>query len=126
MFNHITIGTNDLAASTTFYDALFAPLGIKNLGAIPERMTFYGTDAPQFMVTLPYDGGVACHANGGTIGFKAATRSQVDAFHAIGCANGGTCEGAPGNREAGPPGNYAAYVRDMFGNKLVAITYSSE
>jgi hypothetical protein len=78
------------------------------------------------MVMKPINGEPARSANGGTLGFKAATRSAVDAFHKIGCMQGGRCEGPPGPRENGPPGNYVAYLRDPFGNKLVAVTYSAE
>ena len=51
----------------------------------------------------------------------APDKAAVDAFHAAGIANGGTDEGAPGNR-AGAPGNpYGAYLRDPVGNKICAF-----
>ena len=50
----------------------------------------------------------------------------VRAFHKAGQAAGGVDEGAPGSREQGPPGNYVAYLRDPYGNKIVAVTYAPE
>lgn len=126
MFNHLTVGCNDLAASQKFYDAALAPLGIKNLGGVPDKMAFYGETAPQFILTKPMDGNTATFGNGVTIGLKAPSRKAVEAFHEAGCANGGRCDGKPGNRENGPPGNYVAYLRDPVGNKIVAVTYSAE
>lgn len=126
IYSHMTIGCSDLAASQSFYDAVLRTLGINNLGAVPDRMVIYGVDQPELMIVKPIDGNPACHGNGITIGLKAASRDQVRDFHAAGLTNGGTCEGAPGNREQGPPGNYAAYLRDPVGNKLVAVTFSSE
>lgn len=126
VFNHLTIGSEDLAASQKFYDAVLEPLGIANLGGVPDKMIFYGETAPQIIVIKPINGEPATYGNGVTIGLKAPTRAAVEAFHAAGCANGGHCDGKPGNRENGPPGNYVAYVRDPIGNKLVAVTFSPE
>ena len=45
---------------------------------------------------------------------------QVDRLHAIALEQGGTCEGKPGDRGGG---FYAAYFRDLDGNKLNAFVY---
>jgi hypothetical protein len=42
------------------------------------------------MITAPIDGQPATHANGGTIGFAAASPAEVDAWHKAGTENGGT------------------------------------
>jgi predicted lactoylglutathione lyase len=61
-------------------------------------------------------------ANGGTIGFTAASKDEVDAFHASGLASGGkTCEDPPGIREGGGVQLYIAYLRDLDGNKICAV-----
>ncbi len=61
-------------------------------------------------------------ANGGTIGFKCNSPEQVQEFHDVAVAHGGTSvEGAPGPR-TGPMGTlYLGYVRDPDGNKLCAL-----
>lgn len=122
IFNHICIGTNNPDKSLDFYDAALGTLDIKRLVDLDGRGGMYGVDAPQFMVTVPRNGETACHANGGTIAFKAASREAVNAFHAAGLANGGTCEGEPGERDY-VPNAYGAYLRDPDGNKICAFTF---
>jgi predicted lactoylglutathione lyase len=55
------------------------------------------------------------------VAFKARSWKEVDDFHAAALANGGTSEGAPGLRLHYGPDFYAAYVRDLDGNKLAAV-----
>ncbi|HKX35157.1 MAG TPA: VOC family protein, partial [Rhizorhapis sp.] len=69
----------------------------------------------------PANGEPASFANGGTIGFAAPDKDAVDAFHAAGIANGGTCEGEPGLRPQAPGRAYGAYLRDPDGNKICAF-----
>jgi predicted lactoylglutathione lyase len=48
----------------------------------------------------------------------------VDAFHAAALANGGTSDGAPGLRpHDGQGGYYAAFIRDLDGNRIEAVTF---
>ena len=71
----------------------------------------------------PINGESATHANGGTIGFRCASPEQVQQFHDVAVAHGGTSiEQPPGLREGGQLGPmYLAYVRDPDGNKLCAL-----
>jgi catechol 2,3-dioxygenase-like lactoylglutathione lyase family enzyme len=117
----IRLGANDLAKSSAFYDATFAALGMTDVRVpmdIPAAM--YSLPGG-IMVVLgaPRDGQPASHGNGDTFGFSAADTATVDAWHAAGLANGGTCEGEPGVREAAG-GRYGAYLRDPDGHKLCA------
>jgi catechol 2,3-dioxygenase-like lactoylglutathione lyase family enzyme len=122
MFTHVVLGANDLEASRTFYDATLGALGIPP-GAEDDRgRVFYRTPTGMFGITRPLDGEPACHANGGTIGFAAASPEQADAWHAAGLANGGTaCEDPPGPRQGGFGTIYLAYLRDPTGNKICAV-----
>jgi catechol 2,3-dioxygenase-like lactoylglutathione lyase family enzyme len=119
MFTHVRIGSNDMARSQAFYDAVLGALGIE--GTEMQGMRVYSHEGNMFVVATPREG-EATHANGGTIGFKASSAEAVDGFHAAGLANGGSDEGAPGLR---PHGMYAAYLRDPDGNKLVALAAGS-
>lgn len=121
MFSHVMIGTNDVAKAKTFYDAALGALGIRP-GMATDTRVMYMHDGGIFIVTLPIDGETACHANGGTIGFAAASGDAADAFHSAGAAAGGTpCEDAPGIREGSFGKLYLAYLRDPSGNKICAM-----
>jgi len=123
MFSHVMLGTNDLEASKTFYDALMAALGHepKIVEDKPTRR-FYFTRTGTFAITTPLDGEPATHGNGSTIGFAADSSEMVDAWHAAGVANGGTtCEEPPGLRESAISKLYLAYLRDPSGNKVCAM-----
>jgi len=118
MFSHVMVGSNDIERSQHFYDALFGkPARVDDKGRLA-----YGRAGTVFMVSKPIDGKAACHANGGTIGFNFDTPEQVDAWHAAGCAAGGTsCEDPPGWRENAFGRLYLAYLRDPDGNKLCGL-----
>lgn len=122
MFSHIMIGANDVEASKRFYDAVLGALGHAP-GVMDDRgRCFYRTDTGVFAITKPIDGQAATHANGGTIGFFAASPEAANSWHEAGVANGGvTCEDPPGVREAGPVKLYLAYLRDPSGNKICAL-----
>ena len=114
------VGSNDLTVSRHFYDALLGHLGIRP-GRPSGARLFYAGGGMAFGVCTPWDGGTACSANGGTIGFAAQNAEQVDAFHREGVTLGGTCEGAPGRRDSPFGTVYAAYLRDPDGNKICAV-----
>lgn len=122
MFSHVMIGANDMEASKRFYDAALGALGIPEGKYDPKGRVFYMTPTGIFALTRPINGEDACHANGGTIGFAAATPEAADAWHEAGIANGGAaCEDPPGVRENGPMRLYLAYLRDPAGNKICAM-----
>lgn len=122
VFSHVFIGAKDVAASTKFYDAALAPLGVKNMGGFGDGWILYGKDKPAFLIGKPGNGQPAT-SNGVTVGFAAASTADVDAFHKAGMANGGTDEGAPGPR-GHLPGAYAAYLTDPAGNKVCSYTFT--
>jgi catechol 2,3-dioxygenase-like lactoylglutathione lyase family enzyme len=119
VINHCFLGTNDIERSRAFYDATMAPLGRKGM-ALPHG-TVYPNEHGSLIVAKPANGEPHNASNGFTLGFKAADYASVDAFHAAGLANGGTCEGAPGVRENSPGAQYGAYLRDPDGNKICAF-----
>ena len=97
MFSHIMIGSNDMARSKKFYDALFAAMGA-GLGVEDARGRLaYSHNGGRFMVSKPIDGKPASVLNGGTIGFQMKDAAQAEAWHKAGVANGGTSiEDRPG------------------------------
>ncbi|MGK6322417.1 VOC family protein [Sphingomonas sp. DT-51] len=122
MFSHVMLGADDIAAAQTFYDATLGALGMAP-GVIDERgRLVYAHDGGRFLITRPINGEPASHANGGTLGFRASSPEQVEAWHAAGVASGGTAiEAPPGVRHAaGGRELYLAYLRDPAGNKICA------
>ena len=123
MYSHIFVGTNDLDKAKAFYDATFAAMGGNpgHLDPVKQRLT-YMHNGGMFMVAKPINGEPATPANGGTVGLAMASPEQADAWHAAGCAAGGTpCEDPPGVRDLGFAKLYLAYLRDPDGNKLCAL-----
>jgi catechol 2,3-dioxygenase-like lactoylglutathione lyase family enzyme len=122
MFSHVMLGANDIEASKAFYDATLGALGARPGRIDAHGRVIYMHDGQIFLLTKPIDGGEACHANGGTIGFAASSPEAADAWHAAGLAHGGTAiEDPPGVRDGGFGKLYLAYLRDPAGNKLCAM-----
>jgi catechol 2,3-dioxygenase-like lactoylglutathione lyase family enzyme len=122
MFSHVMIGSNDIARSKKFYDALFGAIGGKPGVQDEKGRLIYAHNGGLFLVTKPIDGKPATHANGGTIGFAVTSPEQADAWHKAGVANGGTAiEDPPGVRQGSFGELYLAYLRDPDGNKLCAL-----
>ena len=122
MFSHIMIGSNDIARSKKFYDALFVAMGAQPGVEDARGRLAYTHNGGRFMVSKPIDGKPATQANGGTIGFTMSDAKQAEAWHKAGVANGGTSiEDPPGVRQGAAGQMYLAYLRDPDGNKLVGL-----
>lgn len=122
MFSHMMVGSNDIARSKKFYDALFEAMGGKPGKTDAKGRLLYMHNGGLFMVTTPIDGKPATHGNGSTIGFAVSSPEQAKAWHAAGVANGGKAiEDPPGVREGSAGALYLAYLRDPDGNKLCAL-----
>lgn len=122
MFRYVSIGTNDIAVSTRFYDAALKPLGIVKLDTA-EYGCGYGPKGgkSQLWVMRPYNKSPASYGNGTMIALMAESRAAVDAFHQAAVSSGGTDDGPPGIRGGAESNYYAAYVRDPVGNKISAV-----
>lgn len=122
MFSHVMIGSNDIARSKKFYDAVFGAMGAKPGAEDAKGRLIYVHNGGRFMVSKPIDGKPATHSNGGTIGFTMDSQEQADAWHKAGVANGGkSIEDPPGIRQGAAGPMYLAYLRDPDGNKLCAL-----
>jgi catechol 2,3-dioxygenase-like lactoylglutathione lyase family enzyme len=117
--DHVKLPVADLSASRAFYAAALAPFGY--------RLVYDGTESLGFGTG---DGGdenepFAVELRGGPIAgthiaLTAASREQVDAFHAAAVAEGGRDNGAPGDRPYGGT-YYAAFVLDPDGHNIEAV-----
>jgi catechol 2,3-dioxygenase-like lactoylglutathione lyase family enzyme len=116
MLAYATLGTNDLARASAFYDAVLSPLGAKRFMEEEKFIAWaVSKEGAGLALTYPFDGRPATVGNGVMVALQAGSREQVDAVHAKALELGGTDEGAPGQRL---DWFYAAYFRDLDGNKL--------
>ena len=119
MIGYVTLGTRDLARAAAFYDLLAKELGVSRMMDTDKSIAWgLPGGGAGIGLTKPYDGNDATVGNGVMVALEAADRAQVDRLYQIALANGGTDEGAPGERFEG---FYAAYFRDPDGNKLNAF-----
>ena len=122
MIDHVSIAVSDLERSAAFYDAVLAPLGFTRL-AERERTIGFGKTYPEFWLNLrpgmePVPEGTGIH-----ICLRASSREAVDAFHTAALKHGGRDDGAPGDRQAQMTVYYGAFIRDLDGNKIEAVTF---
>src|SRR5215469_8180110 len=119
MIAYVTIGTNDLRRAAGFYDQLFAVLGAKRVWELERSIGWSASaDGPTVSVIRPYDGKPATVGNGAMVALAARSENEVDALYRKAMELGATDEGAAGPRAGG---YYAAYFRDLDGNKLCAF-----
>ena len=123
--SHVSIGTNDFPRAKAFYDAVLATLHIECL-MDAEDGSGYGRRFPEFWVGFPHDGGEAAPGNGVHVCFNANSMEEVQAFHAKALELGGQDEGKPGLRREYADNYYAAFVRDLDGNKIEAVFFVKE
>ena len=117
MIAYTSVGTNDWDRALDFYSRFFEPMKAKKLFASDRFATFgTGPGAPMFGVCKPYDGGDAEPGNGTMIALFCPDTEIVDQQYKLALELGGTDEGEPGQRAAGP--FYMAYFRDLDGNKI--------
>lgn len=119
MFDHISIGASDIAASKRFYDAALQALGYRCLSDSPGSLG-YGADSPALWVNAADRPVPADPRSGLHFCFTARSRKSVDAFHAAGLAAGGRDNGRPGLRADYGAGYYAAFLIDPDGYRVEA------
>lgn len=123
MIGYVTLGTNDMVRAGKFYDALLAEVGGKRQMETERFISWSaGPTSPGIGVIKPFDGKAATVGNGMMVALHCDSPAKVKAIYDRALKLGGTDEGPPGTRW----GNfYAAYFRDLDGNKLNAFCMSS-
>jgi catechol 2,3-dioxygenase-like lactoylglutathione lyase family enzyme len=123
MIGYVTLGTNDMARAAKFYDGLLAEVGGKR-GMESDRFITWsaGPTSPGIGIIKPHDGKSATVGNGMMVAIQCDSPDKVKVLYEKALALGGKDEGEPGIRF----GNfYAAYFRDLDGNKLNAFCMTS-
>jgi catechol 2,3-dioxygenase-like lactoylglutathione lyase family enzyme len=115
VIDHVKLDVRDAEASIRFYNVVLKTLGIP---PIWERED--GAQFANLVVKQADTAGGPIH-----IGFVAASRDEVDAFHRAGVEAGFRDNGAPGVRErySSEEGGryYAAFLLDPDGNNIEAV-----
>ena len=119
MLGYVTIGTRDLPRAVKFYEAIAKEMDTPRMMEFETFVAWAKPNGPPGVaVTLPYDKKPATVGNGMMVALQAKDPEQVKRIYDLALSMGGTDEGPPGDRGGG---FYAAYFRDLDGNKLNAF-----
>jgi catechol 2,3-dioxygenase-like lactoylglutathione lyase family enzyme len=122
MIDHVSVGVRDLDRAARFYQAVLGAIGYQRLDVRPHTVGF-GKTYPEFWINLRAAMPPVAADSGSHVGLRVRTSELVDAFHAAALAAGGASDGAPGLRPRHGEGYYAAFVRDLDGNRIEAVTF---
>ena len=122
MIDHISIAVRDVKASSRFYEALLAPLGMRRVREWPKSVGF-GKTYPEFWINERAELEPLDDDRGAHFALRAPDTKAVDAFHTVAVAAGAHSDGAPGMRHEYSPHYYAAFIRDWDGNRIEAVTF---
>ena len=122
MIDHVSVAVRDLQRSVAFYDALFAPVGYTKIKISPTSIG-YGKTYPEFWINQRSGSGKLDAESGAHICVRVANEAAVQAFHAAALAAGGSCDGPPGLRPEYNERYYAAFIKDLDGNRIEAVTF---
>ena len=129
MLDHVGFKVADIDRSRAFYDAALASLGYGLVMEVTPQMSGdgsthlgYGKEGkPDFWIST----GTATKS-GLHIAIVAPNRAAVDAFHQAALAAGAKDNGPPGVRAHYHENYYAAFVIDLDGHNLEAVTHRAE
>jgi catechol 2,3-dioxygenase-like lactoylglutathione lyase family enzyme len=122
MIDHVSVAVRDLQASARFYEAVLGALGFAKLEERPATIAF-GKSYSEFWINMREAMPRVAPESGAHVCFRARSMEMIDAFHAAALAAGGTSDGAPALRPQHGEGYYAAYIRDLDGNRIEAVTF---
>ena len=126
MIDHMGITVSDIEKSKAFYAQALGPLGYVLGKYNPKSVSFgvwkgHGKSADpggDFWISKCSPMTPRVH-----VAFNAASRMDVNAFHAAGLAAGGIENGAPGLRSHYHPNYYAAFIIDPDGYNIEAVCH---
>jgi catechol 2,3-dioxygenase-like lactoylglutathione lyase family enzyme len=120
MIDHVSVGVRDLERAARFYEAVLGAIGYIKRDVRPATVGF-GNRYSEFWINHPRLGELS--DSGHHVCLRARDAAAVDAFHAAAIASGGVSDGAPGLRPQYGEGYYAAFIRDLDGNRIEAVTF---
>ncbi len=117
MFSFVTLGTNNLEKSKSFYNELLSSIGIVIVEEDDRYVGYARKDSQniEFYLMKPHNREEATFGNGTMITFTAESKESVINTYNLALKLGGKDEGEPGPRHEE---HFYAYFRDLDGNKL--------
>ena len=122
MIDHVSVAVSELAASAAFYEMVLKPLGLVRI-AEREGTIGFGKKYPEFWLNARPEMGTSPDDTGSHICLRAPTREAVAIFYERAIALGGRGDGEPGDRKATVTTYFGAFIRDLDGNKIEAVTF---
>jgi len=134
MIDHIGMSVGDIARATEFYRKALAPLGYGMVMEVSAEETGHGaavgfgppgkaedfqSGKPSFWIGEGKRLGEHVH-----VAFVAPSRASVDAFYRAALAAGGKDNGPPGLRPHYHANYYGAFVFDLDGNNIEAVSHA--
>jgi catechol 2,3-dioxygenase-like lactoylglutathione lyase family enzyme len=136
MIDHMGMPVRDIARATEFYRKALAPLGYGVVMEVSAEQTGHGaavgfgppgkeedfqSGKPSFWIGEGKPLGEHVH-----VAFVASSRASVDAFYRAALDAGGKDNGPPGLRPHYHPNYYAAFVFDLDGNNIEAVSHAPQ
>ncbi len=122
MIDHVSIAVRDLEKAKRFYGEVLAPIG---LSMLVERETTagFGKAYPEFWLNERLDIRPISKETGSHICLRVKGAVNVEEFHEIAIAQGGESAGLPGIRQAAQSEYFGAFIFDLDGNKIEAVSF---
>ena len=121
MIDHVSIAVSDLKRSAAFYEQVLEPLGLKKL-VERTRSVGFGKAYPEFWLNARPAMLPVGEETGNHVCLRAPSKEAVTAFYERAISSGGRSDGEPGDRQAAMTVYFGAFIRDLDGNKIEALT----
>jgi len=129
MIAYTMVGTHNLEKAANFYQGLFSILGMVECWKTDRVVSWLSADdqsASKFCIAYPFDKQQPKPGNGVMTAFYAKDSQTINLLYSIAMKNGAADEGEPGLRPEYGPNLYAAYIRDLDGNKIAFVCFNAE
>lgn len=121
MLDHVGFQCADMAASSSFYDTVLAPLGLSRLLDFGVAMGYGSPPHPDFWIG-EFNSGEGFRES--HIAFAASSRAEVQAFFDAAVSLDAEVLHEPREFPEYHPGYYGAFVRDPDGNNVEAVCHA--
>lgn len=119
--DHVGLKVTDFDRALALYEAALGALGIRlltNFSVGKDRHAGFGDKHPTFWLSDGMTSRGTTH-----VAFRARSRAEVEAFHAIALSMGARDNGTPGLRAHYHPDYFGAFVLDFDGHNIEAVCH---